>query len=567
MASVFKRGGKKAKGAWYASWYDHQGKRQTQSTRTTDKATAERIAKKYEADAALRRDGVIDPTLDAIGKESQRSIESHLADYESKMKVAGRDPKYIDATIGYIRAIAKAAGFKTASDIAADPVTLFAEDLQAKGKSARTVQAHLTAIKGFTKWLTTHHKLPRDPLAKVTKPNPKTDRRHERRMLLPEEWQWLRAVTANSGERCGMTGAERAALYATAILTGLRSSELRSVTKGRLYLDAKPPYVTCTAGDTKNGELARQYISPELAAELQAIVATKIGNAPVFKMPHVANVSAMFKRDVRAARSAWLKAAKNAPEERERRDRSNFLIDVNHTGERLDFHALRHTCGAWLSMTGAHPKTVQTIMRHSTITLTMDTYGHLFPGQEAGAVASMREMLTDDTPEELRATGTDNATADTQEGAQRQAQRAGRETVPAGCDGVRIADDEPSATETPKVLPDADLGVIVLEDARIGVLGFEPRLTDSESVVLPLHYTPDLAKFTRPAYVGLTTGSSRVDRPVDEHVPTVLEFDGLATMSRGAGSNGVSPGNEWSRGRDALRLDRAQTRAGTASRL
>ncbi len=83
-------------------------------------------------------------------------------------------------------------------------------------------------------------------------------------MLLPEEWQWLRAVTANSGERCGMTGAERAALYATAILTGLRSSELRSVTKGRLYLDAKPPYVTFT----KNGELARQYISPELAAEL-----------------------------------------------------------------------------------------------------------------------------------------------------------------------------------------------------------------------------------------------------------------------------------------------------------
>jgi len=164
-------------------------------------------------------------------------------------------------------------------------------------------------------------------------------------------------------------------------------------------------------------------------------VATKIGNAPVFKMPHVANVSAMFKRDVRAARSAWLKAAKNDPEERERRDRSNFLTDVNHTGERLDFHALRHTCGAWLSMTGAHRKTVQTIMRHSTITLTMDTYGHLFPGQEAGAVASMCEMLTDDTPEELRATGTDNATADTQEGAQRQAQDAKRcLLVATGCE-------------------------------------------------------------------------------------------------------------------------------------
>jgi hypothetical protein len=33
-----------------------------------------------------------------------------------------------------------------------------------------------------------------------------------------------------------------------------------------------------------------------------------------------------------------------------------------------------------------HPKVVQTIMRHSQITLTMDTYGHLFPGQAAEAV-------------------------------------------------------------------------------------------------------------------------------------------------------------------------------------
>ena len=66
MATVFKRGGKKAKGYWYVQWYDHNGKRRSKCTQTTDKATAERIARKHEADAALRRDGVIDPTLDAI---------------------------------------------------------------------------------------------------------------------------------------------------------------------------------------------------------------------------------------------------------------------------------------------------------------------------------------------------------------------------------------------------------------------------------------------------------------------------------------------------------------------
>ena len=105
MASVFKRGGKKAKGYWYVSWTDHNGKRSTKCTFTTDKATAERIARKHEVDAALRRDGVIDPALDAISRESQRSVESHLADYENKLRAANRTDEYIRATTKFIRAI------------------------------------------------------------------------------------------------------------------------------------------------------------------------------------------------------------------------------------------------------------------------------------------------------------------------------------------------------------------------------------------------------------------------------------------------------------------------------
>ena len=38
---------------------------------------------------------------------------------------------------------------------------------------------------------------------------------------------------------------------------------------------------------------------------------------------------------------------------------------------------------------------VQVVMRHSTITLTIDTYGHLFPGQEADAVARFPAMMSD----------------------------------------------------------------------------------------------------------------------------------------------------------------------------
>ena len=46
-------------------------------------------------------------------------------------------------------------------------------------------------------------------------------------------------------------------------------------------------------------------------------------------------------------------------------------------------------------MAGEHPKVIQTVMRHSSITLTMDTYGHLFPGQEADAANRFSEMLND----------------------------------------------------------------------------------------------------------------------------------------------------------------------------
>ncbi len=49
-------------------------------------------------------------------------------------------------------------------------------------------------------------------------------------------------------------------------------------------------------------------------------------------------------------------------------------------------------------------------MRHSTIVLTMDTYGHLFPGQDAATVARLPNMMASE-PVALRATGTDGPAA------------------------------------------------------------------------------------------------------------------------------------------------------------
>lgn len=112
----------------------------------------------------------------------------------------------------------------------------------------------------------------------------------------------------------------------------------------------------------------------------------------------------MLQADVEAARALWLAEVKRDPDERARREASDFLKPTSDAGEQLDFHALRHTCGAWLAIRGVQPKVIQSVMRHSTITLTLDTYGHLVEGAEAAAISQTAGLLA--VPELLRATGT-----------------------------------------------------------------------------------------------------------------------------------------------------------------
>jgi len=48
----------------------------------------------------------------------------------------------------------------------------------------------------------------------------------------------------------------------------------------------------------------------------------------------------------------------------------------------LRFHDLRHTCASLSIASGAHPELIAARLGHSTITITLDRYGHLFPSVE-----------------------------------------------------------------------------------------------------------------------------------------------------------------------------------------
>ncbi len=152
VATVFKRGGKGNRGGrYYVAYLDHTGKRIVRSARTTDKATAERIAAKYESEAALRREGVIDPTLDGISRESQRTIESHQVDFEAKLTVAGSCSRHVQRTRLIIRRFREFCNLERPVDITADHCNRFAESLRADGLSATTIHAYLTALRSFTR--------------------------------------------------------------------------------------------------------------------------------------------------------------------------------------------------------------------------------------------------------------------------------------------------------------------------------------------------------------------------------------------------------------------------------
>jgi len=46
------------------------------------------------------------------------------------------------------------------------------------------------------------------------------------------------------------------------------------------------------------------------------------------------------------------------------------------------FHDLRHTCATLLFTKGAHPKIVQEMLGHSSITITLNLYSHVLPDMQ-----------------------------------------------------------------------------------------------------------------------------------------------------------------------------------------
>jgi integrase len=59
----------------------------------------------------------------------------------------------------------------------------------------------------------------------------------------------------------------------------------------------------------------------------------------------------------------------------------------------LRFHDLRHTYAALMVAAGAHPKLLQAQLGHTSINVTLNTYGHLFPDAFADVGSALDSLV------------------------------------------------------------------------------------------------------------------------------------------------------------------------------
>ena len=156
-----------------------------------------------------------------------------------------------------------------ASDLNAVRVSGWLSQQRSQGTAAATSNYYLQAVAGFARWLVKHRRMADNPLAPLTPVNVKTDRRHDRGVLNQEEFDALIRTTRPAEPYRGLSGDDRATLYLVASYTGLRASELASLTPAGFDLNTGHPTVRVAAAYTKNGQEAVLPLRPDLAGMLR----------------------------------------------------------------------------------------------------------------------------------------------------------------------------------------------------------------------------------------------------------------------------------------------------------
>jgi integrase len=375
---------------WYGKFRDTDGI-EHRIPLCTDKTAAQSMLNDEIRKAERRSSGLTDPHE----RHLNASILSHTSDYRRHLESKGDSPSYINQTVKDINRICKDCDFRKLADIQANNVSSWLHALTTKGRSPRTFNSYLTAVKGFSNWLVMDRRLPINPLTHLRRLKENVDLRHERRSLSAQEFAKLVQATHEGSVVECIDGAERAIIYIVACWTGLRRKELASLTYRSFDLDSDSPSVTVNAAYSKRRRKDTIPLHPTVVQLLASWLANKEPSnqdAPMFSLKtmngNIRDTAKMMKVDLAAARKKWLEEAESS-DVLTKREQSDFLAYCDSTGVFADFHANRHTFISNVVLSGASPKVAQVLARHSDINLTMQTYTHLADQEQVAAISGL----------------------------------------------------------------------------------------------------------------------------------------------------------------------------------
>jgi integrase len=401
---------------YFAKYRDGSGRLRVVTTGCRDKKAAQARLADLEQRAERVRAGVLTAAEAAIATERDRPLAEHIDDYLAHLEAAGCCREHRANVRRQLTRIAEECQFRRLADLDRHRFEQWLLQKSAAGMSARTRNCQAIVASAFSNWCS-HEAVRRmcgNPFAGIPMLNENADPRRKRRAMTEEELHRLLAVAAarplrearlvRKGTRKGeeyanvrpetvqrltRLGRERALIYKTLVLTGLRKGELASLSVAQLHLDAAGPYLDLDAADEKNGEGAKIPLRHDLAAELRGWLIEKLaviqresreagGRAPSVLPPDTAlfdvpdKLSPIINRDLKAAGIA-------------KRD---------ERGRTLDVHSLRTTFGTMMSQAGVQPRVAQAAMRHSKLDLTMNVYTDPKMLDVARAVAALPALPT-----------------------------------------------------------------------------------------------------------------------------------------------------------------------------
>lgn len=313
-------------------------------------------ARKNEIETMIERGeaGLLNPFTKHLSRPFTECVTAYVANLTAK----GTDDKYRSNAQRRLTRLGKECGWKTLVHIAAEPFTEWRDRQTAM--AARTQNQWRETISAFCNWLAKTKKwIPANPIADVEKVSGE-EKRVRRAMGEEEISRLLLSVPA-----------DRRLAYEFALATGLRAQEMTDLEWQDVRIDGISPHLRLRAGKVKARREQTVDLRADVAESLRGIRPDDHSAADrVFRRVPSLKV---WKADLRRARQAWIEEG-GKPEEKAKREKSDFLRYRDSAGRQVDRHAMRMTLCTRLQHAGVSPRFAQEIMRHSDLKLTMRTY-------------------------------------------------------------------------------------------------------------------------------------------------------------------------------------------------